>query len=91
MPRRVSLTTEEMRSLEDWLRQGLVPVSPDPQFVDHIYARLQDPRAVQVPWKSPTTLRQSFLVVASLSGALFALALLVGWIFWRRRRPSITA
>ncbi|HEY57813.1 MAG TPA: hypothetical protein G4O04_04655 [Anaerolineae bacterium] len=88
MSRRAPLTTEEMRSLEDWLRQDLVPVSPDPQFVGRTYTRLQNPRAVQVPWKSPATMRQGLLVVASLSGALFALALVVGWVFWRRRRPS---
>ena len=84
MPRQRTLSVEELHSLEEWLREGLVPVSPDPQFVGRTQSWLQDPRAVQVPMKAPVTLGQSLWLTASLSGALMALAMVVVWLFWRR-------
>jgi len=88
MPRRTSLSPEEVQTLEEWLRERLVPVSPDPQFVGRTQSRLQDPRAVQVPMKAPASLRQSLVAITSLSGALLALALVISWMFWRRSHQN---
>ena len=85
MPWRKHLSPEEVGYLESLLRQDLVPVRPDPEFVHRTFGHIQNPREVQVPLKAPRSLHQSLMVLASLSGALLGLAMAVMWLYLRRR------
>ncbi len=86
MPWRKHLSPEERGYLEKILRQDLVPVHPDPEFVRRTFGHLQDPREMQIPLRGPRSVQQSVLLFASLSGALLGLALSVLWVFFLRRQ-----
>ena len=84
-----TLPETERLALEEWLRQGLQPVTPDPEFVAATEARLRDPRYVQVTTLTmPPSLQEVWPVLLSLSGSFLALAALITWLFWRRRRTA---
>lgn len=79
----------ERQALEEWLRQGLQPVAPDPEFVSATGERLREPRAVQVtPLVMPLSLREMWPVLLSLSGSLLLLGAVVVWLVWRRSRSA---
>ena len=85
MPWRKAISPEEVNYLEEILRQDLVPVEPNPEFVDRTFGYIRDQRGVQVPARSSWGFYQSFWLLASLSGALLALAVLAIWLLLGRR------
>lgn len=85
MPWRKTISPEEVGYLEEILRQDLVPVEPSPEFVDRTFGHIRAQRELQVPMRTPWAVYQSFWLLASLSGALLVLALVVVWLFLGRR------